>query len=193
MHPPTRAPPPPARSQVTGFDADAYDPTAMVARIARIFKPGRMSVSLSVDVASRSGGYTWGSLACAPCGFGCESATCQELAAGGRVSFYTFTEVEEAGAPRAGIEAVGDAAAVNAKVVASAFRSDSPSTVLRHMLHVPSFMSLPTADSDYDLSCGSGDEHDSGSGGGSRGAPSSGKGAKSMSSDGSVERGAFCQ
>lgn len=128
-----------ASVEISGFDPNEYDPADMVARIVAIFQPGTVSVSLSVDVASRSGGYTWGTLPAPPQAYGCQGATCQELATGGRVSYYTLTRLE---APAAAPSPGGPP------------RSKSP--VLAHM---PSFSSLPT-DTDFEFSSGasSGDE-----------------------------------
>ena len=134
-----------ASVEVTGFDPIAYDPSAMLHKILAIFQPGKVSVSLSVDVASRSGGYSWGTLGNLPQGYGCQSATCQELATGGRVSYYTFSPLEAT-------------AAVAAGPSRSMLRSKS--AVLRHM---PSFASLPTdSNSEYEISSGasSGDEQE---------------------------------
>eukprot|EP00877_Chromochloris_zofingiensis_P004332 jgi/Chrzof1/138/Cz01g04210.t1 len=136
-----------ASVEVSNFDPAAYDPADMVSRISSIFRPDKLSVSLSVDVASRTGDYSWCTLAFPPSMYGCQSATCQELAAGGRISYYTFSPIQ-----------------------AKYDRPDSPVTVLRHM---PSFSSFP-ADSDFDLSS-SGDENEGGvSRAGSGGSGSSG-------------------
>ncbi|KAF6254298.1 S-adenosylmethionine decarboxylase [Scenedesmus sp. NREL 46B-D3] len=150
-----------ASVEVSGFDPGAYDPADMVSRILGIFRPGKVSVSLSVDVASSSGEYAWGTLAARPHGYGCQSATCQELATGGRVAYYTFSPAAvsfaagtKEGAPAAGAQ--GAAADVDAPL-----RPASPATVLRSTLrHMPSFSSLPS-DSDYDVaSTSSGDENE---------------------------------
>jgi S-adenosylmethionine decarboxylase proenzyme len=117
-----------ASVEVSGFGEGAFDPNDMVARIAAIFLPGRMSVSMSTDLASRTGAYTWGSLGAAPAGYGCQGATCQELSCGGRVSYYSM---------------VADAAKRAAD--AGAKRAASPVSVLRHM---PSFCSAGSALSD---------------------------------------------
>jgi hypothetical protein len=137
-----------ASVEITGFDPIAYDPSAMLHKILDIFQPGKVSVSLSVDVASRSGGYSWGTLGTLPQGYGCQSATCQELATGGRVSYYTFSPLEAAAAGTVAASARG--------------LMRSKSAVLRHM---PSFASLPTdSNSEYELSSGasSGDEQEAG-------------------------------
>jgi hypothetical protein len=79
-----------ASVELAGFSAEQYDPAAMVDQIAAIFRAEHMSVSLSVDAAPPSGEYGWGALSAPPAGYACGSATCQELAAGGRVAYYTF-------------------------------------------------------------------------------------------------------
>lgn len=160
-----------ASVEVSGFDPTAYDPADMVSRILSIFKPGKVSVSLSVDVASSSGEYSWGTLAARPYGYGCQSATCQELATGGRVAYYTFSPAgvsfaagTKEGAPMpAAAPAAANANASPADVDAP-LRPASPATVLRSTLrHMPSFSSLPS-DSDYDVaSTSSGDENEVGS------------------------------
>ncbi|GBF89555.1 S-adenosylmethionine decarboxylase [Raphidocelis subcapitata] len=133
-----------ASVEVSGFDADAFDPSDLLARVAAIFRPGSLSVSLSVDAASRCGAYAWGTLASPPPGYGCQSATAQELATGGRVSYYSLGPD-----PLAAGLAPGDAPS----------RSASPASVLRHM---PSFSSAPSSAADSgscdDRSVSSGDE-----------------------------------
>jgi uncharacterized membrane protein YgcG len=89
-----------ASVELAGFSAEAYDPAAMVGSIAAIFRPEHMSVSLSVDAAPPSGEYGWGALSAPPSGYACGSATCQELAAGGRVAYYTFAPLPGAGVVR---------------------------------------------------------------------------------------------
>lgn len=152
-----------ASVEISGFDPDAYDPADMVSRILAIFRPGMASVSLSVDVAPASGEYGWGTLAARPHGYGCASATCQELATGGRVSYYTFSPIAATAAVTAAAAAkaaaVAATVAVTADVAADADgppRPKSPANVLRHM---PSFNSLPSLDSELDFSGqSSGDE-----------------------------------
>jgi hypothetical protein len=131
-------------------------------------------VSLSVDVASSSGEYSWGTLAARPHGYGCQSATCQELATGGRVAYYTFspTAVSFAAGTKEGAPMPAAAAAPSSSSPAKGGEADadaplrpaSPATVLRSTLrHMPSFSSLPS-DSDYDVaSTSSGDENEVGS------------------------------
>jgi hypothetical protein len=130
--------------EVTGFDADAFCPADMLARIAAIFRPGSLSASLSVDAASRCGGYAWGSLAAPPPGYGVQSATAQELATGGRVSYYTFGPDPAAGAP-AGVD---DAA--SSRCSSPGLAAAAPRGVLRHM---PSFSSAPSSSFDSGSSC----------------------------------------
>lgn len=155
--------------EISGFDPTAYDPADMVSRILAIFRPSMASVSLSVDVASPSGEYNWGTLAARPHGYGCASATCQELATGGRISYYTFSPVAATAAVTAAAAATtkakaaaAAAAAVEASLITDAEDDGPPrprspaSAVLRHM---PSFNSLPSLDSDFDSrSNSSGDE-----------------------------------
>ena len=134
-----------ASVEVSGFDADAFDPAEMLSKIAAIFRPGTLSVSLSVDAARRCGSYAWGTLAAPPAGYGCQSATAQELATGGRVSYYTFAPDPTA----AGLVRSPSASPVTA----------SSGGVLRHM---PSFSSAPSSAADSgscdDRSVSSGDE-----------------------------------
>lgn len=152
-----------ASVEVSGFDPDAYDPADMVSRILAIFRPGMASVSLSVDVAPASGEYGWGTLAARPHGYGCASATCQELATGGRVSYYTFSPIAATAAVTAAAAAKAAAVAQDAAAVPAGAdvdappRPKSPANVLRHM---PSFNSLPSLDSDLEFTSGqsSGDE-----------------------------------
>lgn len=113
------------------------------------------SVSLSVDVASPSGEYNWGTLAARPHGYGCASATCQELATGGRVSYYTFSPMAATAAVTAAAAAKSAAEAAAEADVDGPPRPKSPASVLRHM---PSFNSLPSLDgSEFEVGS-SGDE-----------------------------------
>lgn len=147
-----------ASVEVSGFDPEAYEPADMVSRILAIFRPDMASVSLSVDAAPSSGEYAWGTLAARPHGYGCASATCQELATGGRVSYYTFSPVAATPAVAAAAIAAKAAAGVDAAAVDvdGPPRPKSPANVLRHM---PSFNSLPSLDSELDTSGqSSGDE-----------------------------------
>eukprot|EP00775_Hariotina_reticulata_P009401 gene9401-9565_t len=148
-----------ASVEISGFDPAAYCPADMVSRILHIFKPGKVSVSLSMDAAISSGEYSWGTLTARPHGYGCQSATCQELAAGGRVSYYTFSPMHVSMQPEvADKAAAAEEAAAKAAVVAAEdahLRPKSPALTLRHM---PSFSSLPS-DSDLELTS-SGDENE---------------------------------
>lgn len=114
-----------ASVELSGFAMDAYEPSDLLASIVEVFKPGAVSVSLSVDLASKNR-YAWGALPVAPVAYGCLSASCQELGCGGRVSYYTMRppKVRE-----------GD--------------PGSPVTVLQHM---PSFSTLASSDSDNETS-----------------------------------------
>lgn len=124
----------------------------------------QVSVSLSVDVASSSGEYSWGTLAARPHGYGCQSATCQELATGGRVAYYTFSPAAVSFAAGTKEGAPMTAAPAKGGEADAPLRPASPATVLRSTLrHMPSFSSLPS-DSDYDVaSTSSGDENEVGS------------------------------
>jgi hypothetical protein len=146
-----------ASVEISGFDPAAFCPADMVSRILHIFKPGKVSVSLSMDAAISSGEYSWGTLSARPHGYGCQSATCQELAAGGRVSYYTFSPIHVSLQQ----EVTDKAAAAEAAKAAAMAEDDpllspkSPALTLRHM---PSFSSLPS-DSDLELTS-SGDENE---------------------------------
>lgn len=77
-----------ASVEVSGFDAAEFDPSDLLHRVSAIFRPGTLSVSLSVDAASRCGGYAWGTLAAPPGGYGCQSATAQVSAGFGSKLLY---------------------------------------------------------------------------------------------------------
>jgi hypothetical protein len=105
-----------ASVELAGFPAEQYDPAAMVGQIAAIFRAEHMSVSLSVDAAPPSGEYGWGALSAPPAGYACGSATCQELAAGGRVAYYTFAPLPGARVGAGGAAAMIERAASPALV-----------------------------------------------------------------------------
>jgi hypothetical protein len=145
-----------ASVEVSGFDASAFDPADLLARVTAIFRPGTLSVSLSVDAASRCGAYaSWCTLAAPPAGYGCQSATAQELATGGRVSYYTFGP---------------DPAAAGLAAAAAARGGAAPAKVLRHM---PSFSSPPSSGGGSAPGSGSGASSDSAGGGRAGGGASS--------------------
>lgn len=80
-----------ASCELSCFEEGAFDPARMVSQILKVFQPGKVSVSLSSDVAF--GSYLWNGLTSVPNNFGCQSATCQELSCGGRVCYYTLAYV----------------------------------------------------------------------------------------------------
>ena len=84
-----------ASVELCGFVTDKYEPAVMLHKIIEIFNPGRMSVSVSVDEASKES-FEWGSVLEAPAGYTCESGTCQEFMAGGRVVFYNLSSISKA-------------------------------------------------------------------------------------------------
>jgi hypothetical protein len=142
-----------ASVEVAGFDPEAYDPADMTSRILAIFRPRTASVSLSVDVAPPSGEYGWGTLAARPAGYGCASATCQELASGGRVAYYTFNPLP-AGGPAA--KPPPTPAAAGSGALASPGRAASGGGGARLLRHMPSFNSLPSLDSDAEFTASGG-------------------------------------
>jgi S-adenosylmethionine decarboxylase len=93
-----------ASVELCGFAFDKFEPAVMLHQITEIFNPGKMSVSVSVDEASQEA-FQWGSVLEAPAGYSCESGTCQEFMAGGRVVFYNLSSncsssgLEEPGSP----------------------------------------------------------------------------------------------
>jgi S-adenosylmethionine decarboxylase proenzyme len=151
-----------ASVELAGFEPGDMDPVDMVARVLAIFRPGRASVSLSVDAAGDSA-RGWAGLDAAPAGYGCQSATCQELATGGRVSYYTLGAAEaETGTTCPPSSLVSKPAALPAVTSASVGsggppRPLTPALLLRHM---PTFGAQPSeCGSDVDLaSSGSADE-----------------------------------
>jgi hypothetical protein len=191
-----------ASVEVSGFDPAAYDPADMVSRILAIFRPGMASVSLSVDAATPSGEYGWGALAGRPRGYACASATCQELASGGRVSYYTFSPAAGAGASAlahadAVAVAAAPAAAAKPKAAAAAgaraappLRPRSPAALLRHM---PSFSSLPSLDSDGEDAAGSSSKGGARSGGTFSSGASSSSGDEGSGADGVASLAAALQ
>jgi len=118
-----------ASVELAGFPAESYDPAAMAASVAAIFRPEHMSVSLSVDAAPPSGEYGWGALAQPPPGYACGSATCQELAAGGRVAYYTFAPLSPAAASASVGAAHAAAAAAHAAPAGTQLPAAAPPLV----------------------------------------------------------------
>lgn len=114
-----------ASCELSCYEDGFFDPTRMVAQILNIFKPGKVCVVMSSSVAF--GGFSWNGLSSIPGGYGCDSATCQQLSCGARVSFYSL-------------------AAVSGKM-ASQGSPRSPRSVLTY---VPSFASC-LSDSDLEI------------------------------------------
>lgn len=131
-----------ASVELSGFSEASFDPRLLLAQITRIFRPGKMSVAMTVDLASKSGCYSWGALAAAPAGYGCQGATCQELACGGRVSYFTF-----AASPGLGGGAAANGAKAGCGVKTGRIKCGPPVALLPHM---PSFGSLSGQSSDSD-------------------------------------------
>lgn len=121
-----------ASVEISGFADGAFDTAAMIAKILAIFRPGKVAVAMTTDLASKNG-YSWGALTTVPATYSCQSASCQELACGGRVSFYNF---QYTGVPKAGGYLAPEAGG---------------------MRHMPSFSSCCPTDSDVELMSSSGD------------------------------------
>ena len=77
-----------ASVELSGYDAAAVDPAAVVAQTAAIFRPAAMSVALSVDSVVPGCGWVDG-LESLP-GYSSRGAAAQELPTGGRVAFHSL-------------------------------------------------------------------------------------------------------
>lgn len=77
-----------ASVEVSGVDEATFDPAALLARVLRIFRPGNVSVAMTTDQNLKVGGAF--GLTASPPGYHCRCCTSQEMACGGRVSYFTF-------------------------------------------------------------------------------------------------------
>ncbi|GFH29354.1 S-adenosylmethionine decarboxylase proenzyme, partial [Haematococcus lacustris] len=109
-----------ASVELSGRQEDVQDPAQVVGRALQIFKPGRISIAMSVDDAGAEGAAEWGCMmSVLPAGYQYQAANRQQLACGGSVLFITMCRGP------AGKAAEGPA---------------SPTAVLHH---VASFLSSP--------------------------------------------------
>lgn len=91
-----------ASVEISGYVEDMVDPSELLAAAVKIFRPGNISLAMSVDDASCKEGAEWGMNWQPPACYGFQGATCQNLACGGRVCYYTLTdgaEGKQAGCP----------------------------------------------------------------------------------------------
>lgn len=115
-----------ASVEISGHMEDLVCSNTLLQAVVNIFKPGHVSVAMSVDDASAEGASTWGNLHTLPDSYIYQGCNGCKLACGGRVVYYT---VAHAG---------------NAKAVAREV-SQSPKTVLHHSPSIPSSLGMVTA------------------------------------------------
>ena len=83
-----------ASVEISGYQEDVVDPSALLAAAVRIFQPGKVAMALTVsDVrhagSARSSSF-WSELGLVPKGYGCSGAACQVTGSGAKVSFYNL-------------------------------------------------------------------------------------------------------
>eukprot|EP00199_Chlamydomonas_sp_CCMP681_P001694 CAMPEP_0119106260 /NCGR_PEP_ID=MMETSP1180-20130426/3998_1 /TAXON_ID=3052 ORGANISM="Chlamydomonas cf sp, Strain CCMP681" /NCGR_SAMPLE_ID=MMETSP1180 /ASSEMBLY_ACC=CAM_ASM_000741 /LENGTH=378 /DNA_ID=CAMNT_0007091551 /DNA_START=272 /DNA_END=1408 /DNA_ORIENTATION=+ len=89
-----------ASLEISGHMEDLPDCSNLLAQAVEIFRPGKISVAVSVDDASAAGAALWGDLSHPPVNYGYVGATCQMLSCGGRVMYYTLNAGSEEGLPK---------------------------------------------------------------------------------------------
>ncbi|KAK9814356.1 hypothetical protein WJX72_004436 [[Myrmecia] bisecta] len=116
-----------ASLELCGYAADGVDVAGVVAKVADIFCPGQLTVSMSVDVNQPY--CQWGSSLGLPEGYSFTGSTCQYFNCSGRTAFFNLARGKDA-----------DVA------------PGSPSTVLRQTPSLFSVASAEDVDSDADMS-----------------------------------------
>lgn len=81
-----------ASVEISGHVGDLVDPMTLLAQVVRIFRPGKISVTKSVDKAVRDKTGSWGVLPGLPAGYSLQGASSQFSPCGGKVCYFTLTE-----------------------------------------------------------------------------------------------------
>lgn len=85
-----------ASVEFSGYREDLVDPVKLLAQVVKIFQPGKVSATLSVDKvdvdAAAGTGGKWGGLPALPAGYGLQGAASQVSPCGGKVAYYTLAE-----------------------------------------------------------------------------------------------------
>ncbi|PNH10116.1 S-adenosylmethionine decarboxylase proenzyme [Tetrabaena socialis] len=114
-----------ASVEFSGFGEDLGDPAQLLSQVVKVFAPGKVSVTLSVDKADLAelGAWSagaWGALASLPAGFGLQGVASQVSPCGGKVSYVTLL----------------------------ADKLATPGSPITPLHHAASFLSVVTSDSD---------------------------------------------
>ncbi|GFR40826.1 hypothetical protein Agub_g1301 [Astrephomene gubernaculifera] len=80
-----------ASVEFSGFGEDLVDPVKILSKVVKVFQPGKVSVTLSVDKVDMDGG-AWGALTALPAGYGLQGVASQVSPCGGKVAYYTLAE-----------------------------------------------------------------------------------------------------
>lgn len=79
-----------ASVEVSGHMEDLVCCYSLLQKAVNIFKPGKVSIAMSVDNANAPGASSWGTLVDLPAGYAYLGANGCKLACGGRVVYYTL-------------------------------------------------------------------------------------------------------
>lgn len=88
-----------ASVEISGHMEELVDASKLLAQAVNIFKPGQISLAMSVDAAAAVGVETWGRLAKLPEGYHHSAAICQRLTCGGRVVYNTLSKPPKSHTP----------------------------------------------------------------------------------------------
>ncbi|GIL89373.1 hypothetical protein Vretimale_18707 [Volvox reticuliferus] len=81
-----------ASVEFSGFGKDlVVSPEELLSKVVKIFQPGKVSVTLSVDKVDMDVG-AWGAVGALPAGYGLQGAASQVSPCGGKVAYYTLAE-----------------------------------------------------------------------------------------------------
>ncbi|KAG2483528.1 hypothetical protein HYH03_017635 [Edaphochlamys debaryana] len=82
-----------ASVEFSGFGEDLVEPVHEVLdKVVKIFRPGKVSVTLQVDKVDMDASGAWGALTALPAGYGLQGVASQVSPCGGKVAYYTLSE-----------------------------------------------------------------------------------------------------
>ncbi|KXZ45202.1 hypothetical protein GPECTOR_57g492 [Gonium pectorale] len=80
-----------ASVEFSGFGEDLVDPFQALSKVVKVFQPGKVSVTLSVDKVDMDA-IAWGGLPATPAGYGLQGVASHVSPCGGKVAYYTLAE-----------------------------------------------------------------------------------------------------
>ncbi|KAG2436929.1 hypothetical protein HXX76_006448 [Chlamydomonas incerta] len=122
-----------ASVEFSGFGEDLMAPVQeLLNKVVKIFAPGKVSVTMSVDKVDMDATGCWGHLTMCPAGFGLQGASSQVSPCGGKVAYYTL--IEKLAAPGSPITPLHHAASFLSIVTSSDSEADNGSEPEREIV-----------------------------------------------------------